>query len=108
ARKAADSDAHPKAKLASAQQLGLQVSDLSEAQKRDLKLKGGVLVDAASDAAARAGLREGDVILALANTEVASAKELEAVLSKADKAKPINVLFRRGEWAQYALIRPNR
>lgn len=105
-RKATDSDS--KTKLASAQQLGLQVSDLSEAQKRELKHKGGVLVDAASDAAARAGLREGDIILAIANTEVASAKELEAVLAKADKAKPINVLFRRGEWAQYALIRPSR
>ena len=105
-RKATDSDS--KTKLASAQQLGLQVSDLSEVQKRELKHKGGVLVDAASDAAARAGLREGDIILAIANTEVASAKELEAVLAKADKAKPINVLFRRGEWAQYALIRPSR
>ncbi|MDD2609172.1 MAG: DegQ family serine endoprotease [Giesbergeria sp.] len=105
-RKATDSDS--KTKLASAQQLGLQVSDLSEAQKRELKHKTGVLVDAASDAAARAGLREGDIILAIANTEVSSAKELEAVLAKADKAKPINVLFRRGEWAQYALIRPNR
>jgi len=108
ARKAADTEPSSKAKLASTQQLGLQVSDLSEAQKRELKLKGGVLVDAANDAAARAGLREGDVILAIANTEVATAKELEAVLAKADKAKPINVLFRRGEWAQYALIRPSR
>ncbi|GAB3355091.1 DegQ family serine endoprotease [Giesbergeria sinuosa] len=106
--KATDAEPGHKARLASAQQLGLHVSDLSEAQKRDLKLKGGVLVDAASDAAARAGLREGDVILAIANTEVSSAKELEAVLTKADKSKPINVLFRRGEWAQYALIRPSR
>ena len=29
-------------------------------------------------------------------------------LAKADKNKPINVLYRRGEWAQYALIRPGR
>ena len=27
---------------------------------------------------------------------------------KADKNKPVSVLFRRGEWAQYALIRPSR
>ena len=38
----------------------------------------------------------------------AGVKELEAALSKVDKAKPINVLYRRGEWAQYALIRPSR
>ena len=58
--------------------------------------------------AARAGLREGDVILSLANTEVTSVKEFESTLAKADKSKPLNVLFRRGEWAQYALIRPAR
>jgi len=97
----------PKASAA-AQQLGLTISDLSDAQKKELRLRGGVRVDAASDAAARAGLREGDIILAIANTEVASVKDFEAAVAKADKGKPVNVLFRRGEWAQYALIRPGR
>ena len=97
----------PKASAA-AQQLGLTISDLSDAQKKELRLRGGVRVDAASDAAARAGLREGDIILAIANTEVASVKDFEAAVAKADKGKPVNVLFRRGEWAQYALIRPAR
>ena len=93
---------------AAAQQLGLAVSDLSEAQKKELKLRGGVRVDAATEAAARAGLREGDVILAIANTEVASVKDFEAAVARADKGKPVNVLVRRGEWAQYVLIRPVR
>ena len=97
----------PKASAA-AQQIGLQVADLTDAEKKELKVKGGVRVAAAADAAARAGLREGDVILALANTEISNLKEFEAALAKADKRKPINVLFRRGEWAQYALIRPAR
>ncbi|MCZ2406536.1 MAG: DegQ family serine endoprotease [Burkholderiales bacterium] len=97
----------PKASAA-AQQLGLTVSDLSDAQKKELRLRGGVRVDAASEAAARAGLREGDVILAIANAEVATVKDFEAAVAKLDKGKPVNVLFRRGEWAQYALIRPAR
>ncbi|WP_042425036.1 DegQ family serine endoprotease [Comamonas granuli] len=97
----------PKASAA-AQQLGLTVSDLSDAQKKELRLRGGVRVDAASEAAARAGLREGDVILAIANTEVATVKDFEAAVARLDKGKPVNVLFRRGEWAQYALIRPAR
>ena len=91
-----------------AQALGLALSDLSDAQRKELKIKGGVRVDAASDAAAQAGLREGDVILALANAEVNSVKAVEAVLARIDRNKPINVLFRRGDWAQYALIRPPR
>jgi serine protease Do len=91
-----------------AQALGLVVADLTDAQKKELKLKGGVLVNAATEAAARAGLREGDVILAVANMEVGSVREFEAVLGRLDKGKPINVLFRRGDWAQYAVIRPAR
>jgi serine protease Do len=106
ARKVADAkDDKPKASAAG-QSLGLSVSEITEVQKKELKLKGGVKVDAASEAAARAGLREGDVIVAIANTEVANVKEFEAAVAKMDRAKPVNVLVRRGEWTQYALIRP--
>jgi len=91
-----------------AQALGLTVADLTDAQKKEFKLKGGVLVAAATEAAARAGLREGDVILAVANIEVSGVREFEAVLGRLDKGKPVNVLFRRGDWAQYAVIRPVR
>ena len=107
ATKTSERDEKPKASAA-AQQVGLAVTELTDAQKKELKVKGGVLVASATESAARAGLREGDVILAVANTEVTSVKEFEAALAKADKAKSINVLYRRGEWAQYALIRPAR
>jgi serine protease Do len=85
---------------------GLTVSDLTDAQKRELKAKGGVRVEAAADAAARAGLREGDVIVSVANIEINSVKELEALLAKVDKTKPLSLLFRRGDWAQYIVIKP--
>jgi serine protease Do len=91
-----------------AQALGLVVADLNEAQKKDLKLRGGVRVESAEGGAARAGLREGDVIVAIANAEVLSLKDFEQTLAKIDKSKAVNVLFRRGELAQYALIRPSR
>ena len=91
-----------------AQVLGLVVSEVTDAMKKELKIKGGVKVDAADGAAARAGLREGDVIIAIANTEVANVKEFESALGKLDKTKAANVLFRRGELAQYVLIRPSR
>jgi serine protease Do len=53
-------------------------------------------------------MREGDVLVAIANTEINTVKEFEAAVAKLDKSKPVNVLFRRGEWAQYAVIRPTR
>jgi serine protease Do len=102
-------DREEKAKPGAAVQLlGLSVSEIGDAQKKELKIKGGVKVDAATEGAARAGLREGDVIVQIANTEVASVKEFDAAVARLDKAKPVSVLFRRGEWAQYALIRPAR
>lgn len=91
-----------------AQVLGLAVSDITDAQKKELKIKGGVKVDTAEGAAARAGLREGDVIIAIANVEITNAKDFEAAIAKLDKSKAVNVLLRRGELAQYVLIRPAR
>lgn len=101
--------AEPKA-IASpaAKKLGLSLSELPDTKRKALKIKGGVLVDSASEAAARAGLREGDVILSVANIEVINLQGFEEALSGADKSKAINVLYRRGDWAQYALIRPSR
>jgi serine protease Do len=106
-RLAAEKEEKPKASSA-AQSLGLTVGELTDAQKREFKVKGGVRVEAAAEGAARAGLREGDVIVAIANAEVENVREFEAAIGKIDKTKPVNVLFRRGEWAQYALIRPGR
>jgi serine protease Do len=97
-----------KAKPGGGQALGLTVSEISDAQKKELKLKGGVKVDAVTDGAARAGLREGDVIVGLGNTEVSSVKEFEAAAAKSDKSKTVSVLVRRGDLAQYFLIRPVR
>ena len=105
AKKAAPKEVKPKA-VTSAQGVGLVVGEVTEAQKKELKIKGGVRVETATEGAERAGLREGDVIVSIANTEVSNVKEFEAVLAKADKSKPINVLFRRGDWAQFTLIKP--
>jgi serine protease Do len=89
-----------------AQMLGLMVSDLSDAQKKELNLKGGVRVDSVAEPAVKAGIREGDVVVQIANTEVADVKAFTQLIARLDKSKPINVLLRRGEWAQFTVIRP--
>lgn len=104
---AATEDPQASGATAVAKQLGLVVGELTAAQKKSLAIKGGVRVLSATEAAARAGLREGDVVLAVANTEVANVSGFEAALTKADKSKPVNLLVRRGEWTQYVLIRPS-
>lgn len=93
----------PQAKTA----IGLAVSDLTEAQKKELKLRGGVRVESVEGAAARAGVREGDVIVTLDNAEVIDAKQFNAQVAKLDKAKPVSVMVRRGDWTNYLVIRPS-
>lgn len=88
--------------------LGIAVSDLTDAQKRDLKLKNGVRVETAEGPAARAGLREGDVILSLDNTEVTGAKQFETLVGKLDRSKPVTALVRRGDSVNFLIIRPAR
>jgi serine protease Do len=88
--------------------LGLSVSDLSEAQKRELKIKGGVRVESAEGSAARAGVRDGDVILAIDNTEVADVKQFLAIAAKVEKSRAVSVMVRRGEFVNYLVIRPAR
>ena len=90
------------------QEFGLAVSPLTEAQKKEAGVKGGVRVDAAMEIAARAGLREGDIIVALAETEILNVKDFEAALAKYDKKKPLTILYRRGGWTTITIIRLSR
>lgn len=84
---------------------GLAVMDLTVADKKELKLSQGVRITAVSGAAARAGLEAGDLILTVGNTQIANAGALEETLKKSDASKPLSVLFRRGQWVQYTLLR---
>lgn len=84
------------------------MSDLSDTQKKELRIKGGVRIEAVSDIAARSGLREGDVIVQVANNEIGSLKDFEAIASRLDRGKPVHLLIRRGEWAQFILLKPGR
>ncbi|MBH9577985.1 DegQ family serine endoprotease [Inhella proteolytica] len=87
---------------------GLSLSDLTEAQRKEMRLRNGVRVDGAEGAAARAGLREGDVILSVDNAEVNSARQLQTLLGKLEKAKVVSLVVRRGDVTSIVLIRPSR
>jgi serine protease Do len=87
--------------------IGLKVSDLGDAEKAELRIKGGVKVDAVEGAAARAGLQPGDVILSVAGTDITSAKQFNDKVAKLDKTKQVNMLVRRGDIARYLLVKPS-
>jgi serine protease Do len=89
--------------------LGISAVDLTDVQKRELDVKGGVRVEATEGPAARAGLREGDVILALGNTEISDVKQFSSVATELEKTgKNVSALVRRDDSATWIVIRLGR
>ena len=86
---------------------GLSVSDLPDDRKAQLKIKNGIVVDAAAEVSQRAGIRQGDIILALNNADVTSSKQFNELVTKLDKTKSHVLLVRRGDSAQFIPLRPN-
>jgi serine protease Do len=102
------SDATPDPAASTKATLGLKVTDLGDADRTRLHIKGGVRVDSVEGAAARAGVQEGDIILSIGNVQVTSAKQFGVAVAKLDKTKAIAVLVRRGDSANYLVIRPSK
>lgn len=87
--------------------LGLVVSDLSAAQRAELKLKNaGVMVEQADGPAGYAGIQQGDIILRVGDTDITSAKQFNDVVSHLDSKKLVAVLVRRGDATQFVPLRP--
>ena len=86
-------------------QYGLGLVELTDAQRKELKIEGGVFVDNVQGAAARAGIRRGDVILAVNNQDVKSAEQFRQLMGSFDKGRIVALLVRRGGNSLYIPFR---
>jgi serine protease Do len=86
--------------------LGLAVADIPDDRKAQLRIKNGVLVEAADGAGSRAGLRPGDIVMSLNNQDVVSAKQFSELASKLERGKTHILLVKRGDSAQFIPVRP--
>ncbi len=86
--------------------LGLGFSDLTDEDRKRLNLKAGVAISKVSGPSERSGIRQGDIILSVNNTQVESASRLAAYLEKLDKRKPVVFLVRRGDGVLFIPVRP--
>ncbi len=80
---------------------GLVLSELSKQQRQELKVNGGLLVEEARGDAVRAGIRVGDIILAVNNTEVGAVEQFRKLLAAVPVGKSAAVLVRRGDNSLY-------
>ncbi|MBI1283765.1 MAG: Do family serine endopeptidase [Thiobacillus sp.] len=80
---------------------GLALSELGEDQRRALGIDHGVLVEDATGDAARAGIRTGDVILAVNNTKLASVAAFRKAIAAVPVGKSAAILVRRGDGSLY-------
>jgi serine protease Do len=70
---------------ASPARLGVAVRPLTPEERHEAGVAGGLLIEEASGAAARAGIQPGDVILSLNGEPVSSVGQLRALVAKAGK-----------------------
>jgi len=80
---------------------GLALSELTADQRRELKIDYGLLVEEVAGDAARAGIRVGDVILAVNNGTVATVEAFRKAIAAVPKGKSAAILVRRGDGSLY-------
>jgi serine protease Do len=85
---------------------GLEVTDLDAADKQSSRRNSGVKVTKVSGGAESVGMREGDVIIGLGAFDVSDVKQFDALVSRADKKKPLPLQVLRGNFAVFLPVPP--
>lgn len=88
--------------------LGLSVSALSVAKQTELRVKGGVLVIAATGLAEQAGLQKDDVILTVNDQDVQSVEQYSELIKNLAKDKAAALLIRRANLSQWVTVTPTK
>jgi len=97
----------PAANANSVNALGVAVSELSDAKRKDLNIKGGVEVTGLGEGPlAKAGIRPGDVIIRVADADITGVKQFESLVKGLDSNKAVPVFIRRADSTLVVPVRP--
>lgn len=90
--------------------LGLALSELADGQKKQLGIEGGLLVEEVQHAgvAARAGIRQGDIILGFNNQDIKTIRQFNQLLEKVEKGRNIALLIKRGDMTTFITMKLER
>jgi serine protease Do len=90
-----------------ANSLGVVVSEPSDAKKKELNIKGGVEVTGLGEGPlVRSGVRSGDVIIRIADTDVTGVKQFESLVKGLDANKSVPVFIRRADSTLIIPVKP--
>lgn len=88
--------------------LGLQLSNIPAADRKELGIDHGLLVEEAQGPAASAGIQPGDLVLQWNNTPITSVEQFKGLLAKHDKSKAVALLVQREDTTQYITLKPRQ
>jgi len=91
---------------AAADVLGLSVADVPQDVRAKQRITGGVQVQSVENPAAAVGIMEGDIILAVNNTDIANAAQFAKVVAGLNKSRAAALLVMRGEQSQWVTVTP--
>jgi serine protease Do len=102
---AARSPALPVGLHASERALGLELAPLSVRQRERLRLESGLMVERAGEAASRAGLARGDIIMSVNGRNVSTPQEFQKLLAAAGKGATVALFVQREGVRQFLALR---
>lgn len=92
--------------ITAANVLGLGVTEISVERRAELRLKeGGVQVEAVDEPAIRVGIRVGDIILALNNTQITDPKQFAQLVAKLEPGRLVGIMVQRDNTVQLLTLR---
>ena len=93
---------------AEANKIGLTLKELTPQQKKKMNGKNGLVVTDSTGVAAQAGIRRGDVVLGLNNSESQSVEAFNKQINAVPAGKTVAILILRGENTLYVPIKVNK
>ncbi len=94
-----------RSKASDANKLGLALAELTAEQRKQLEVESGLLVEDAQGPSSKAGIRAGDVILSINNTEVKTLDQFNQAVAKLEGRRNVALLVKRGESTQFITLR---
>ena len=104
----ASAPAAPKAAEPVTTVLGMEITPVKEDVQKKLRIKGGVQVTAVAAPASTAGVVEGDIILAVNDTDITTPTQFAKVVAGLDQSRPVGLMVRTGEQTRWVAVRTEK